>query len=709
VLRRRALALACWWIVGCIVGCGVRAPSPVDVTALVQRRGPVEARRDLEIRVAEDPRDVGGRLALAALNEQVGRPSAAIEQLEAVVALGGPIGTRWHASDRERFGRLLVARARARIDRGAPAAVADLSRAKELGARVESGDVARAKRAVAIVRLRHADTKERAAGKQLLRELAALPDAEPSWRGADAKASAVQRGELGAWLWSRGARRAAWDELAAWHDATKSPRDERLHTAYLVARAWWTPFDGPAPGTEDLVGPARCAFRAASCDPAELVAAPDAIALAALVDALTPRTADPETAAAWLAITLRQALRGDAAWGPAFVARVDVAAIPTDRMPEATRSAFARLAGRVDRDVDVSVPSRDLPADTRLVIAAGRALRGTTAAAVRGALGELADTGDGRALVRVVEAVTDPVEHAHATAAVAYARARAPYGPDAAVLRTIVDGYLRDPLIGDRLGRDAVAAATDAAAAHAALGALFDALADPARARVAWQAAADASPEPASLAGLADALARANDPDATLIAATAAAAASGDPAVVWLAVARSLEGTGEHVHALEAARTAMELAGPAVHAHAIETAIAASRALGRASQVDELLARRAQVAPPPPTARDVAVHRADVAGHRADVAVYRANDDPTDAASALVAHRARPSVATIARLWTASRWNPRDVATRAALRAVLAADDTRRIVIDRELVALAADPDAERGRAAVVALRAGPL
>src|SRR6185436_11931608 len=121
-------------------------------------------------------------------------------------------------------------------------------------------------------------------------------------------------------------------------------------------------------------------------------------------------------------------------------------------------------------------------------------------------------------------------------------------------LRAIAVAYRRDPAIAERLGRDGVAGATDAAAMHATLGALFDALGDPARARAEWQAAVDASPEPRFVRGLAEAQARQGDPDAALISATTAAAASGDAAVVWTSVARLLALAGKYVHALEAAR-----------------------------------------------------------------------------------------------------------------------------------------------------------
>src|SRR5258706_13671103 len=80
--------------------CGVRAPAPIDVAALVAKRGPVEARRDLEIRVLADPRDVQARLALAKLADQSGRPAEAIDELEAVERPGGSPRTRRQGRER---------------------------------------------------------------------------------------------------------------------------------------------------------------------------------------------------------------------------------------------------------------------------------------------------------------------------------------------------------------------------------------------------------------------------------------------------------------------------------------------------------------------------------------------------------------------------------------------------------------------------------
>ena len=59
--------------------CGVRAPSRIDVTALVKRRGEADARGELAARVVADPKDIAARLALATLDDTTGRPSGAIE------------------------------------------------------------------------------------------------------------------------------------------------------------------------------------------------------------------------------------------------------------------------------------------------------------------------------------------------------------------------------------------------------------------------------------------------------------------------------------------------------------------------------------------------------------------------------------------------------------------------------------------------------
>lgn len=644
--------------------CGVRTPPPLDVAALVRAEGAVGARRHLEVSVIAAPRDVQARLALAALADEQGRPAQAIEQLEAVLSIGGPLGTRWHVSDRARLGELLAVRGRARLARAAPSAAHDLQRARELGARVDDATLAAARRAVAIARLRHVDAGERAAGMRMYRELERVDD----------------RGALGARLWALGARRAAWEELAAWASATSS-RDPAIHARYLEARAWWTPIDGEPPPADHLVGPGRCRFAAAGCRAARGL---DDEAVDALVAGPSTPTLDPDAASAWVAITLREALRGRGSWGALLAARVEIDAIDERRIAPFARAAFTLLKRTTTGEPNIPEPAPldALASDERLVVAAARALRGLSAREVTAALGPVASSPDGIALIRLAApAAPAPPMRAREVAVATYARARlgaverTPVAsPSLTALEAIAVAYARDPAIADRLARELVATSVDAAVGHAALGALFDALGDPARARAAWQGAVDASPSEVALQrGLASALARANDPDAALVVATGASAASGDPAVVWLEIARALHGVGHHVHALDAVRFAIELAGPAVYVPALDVAIAANRALGRGAQIAMLEERRA-------------------ASGLVRIGTARVHD-PTDATSD-----------DAERIWIASRWQPRNIALRAALIARHPASDIRHRLAITELIALAADEDVELARAAVRAI-----
>jgi len=154
--------------------------------------------------------------------------------------------------------------------------------------------------------------------------------------------------------------------------------------------------------------------------------------------------------------------------------------------------------------------------------------------------------------------------------------------------------------------------------------------------------------------------------------------------VVWTRVAEALAGSGRYVHALEAARSAIELAGPDVAADAFAAAIVASHALGRDAQAAALADRRAGIAPAGGTFGD---------------------RDASDPVAALEAHRRSPGEAASDRLWRASRWNARSVELRAALLDALAPGDPRRAVIIGELVELAGDRDAALSRAAAAAVR----
>lgn len=675
-----SILLACALASSC-----VRAPAPLDVNALVRERGADQARADLEIRVLDDPRDVQARLALARLADDTKRPSQAIEHLEAVIALGGPIGTRWRADDRARMARLLATRGRVRLARGAASALEDLRRARSFGATVAADELGRATAANALAQLRHIDAEERARGLRAIVALSGATFADPSWLGAKPNPVPRDRGLFGIWLWEQGARRAAWEALDAWRSTT-SVKGGPIHDAYLRAFAWWNPVDGRPPAQADRIGAERCRFAGADCDPVSALGGSQG-ERAALVTAPLPatRTTDPTAAAAWLALTLPQALRGEVAWGGAIAARVELSAIELSAVPPYAREAFAHLTGRSATGPGDGALAELRPPE-RLVVAAGRVLDGATADHVRAALGELATTPEGVALLAMVSptrAATPrlPLD----TAVAAYVDAR---GEVLVLLDLVIEAYRGDPGVSDRLARTLVQKSDDAAAAQSALGGLFEAIADPGRARTAWEAAVALSPEPAFLRGLARAAARSGDPDAALIHGTTAAAAAGDPAAVWIELARALDGVRQHVHALEAARSAIDLAGLDTLPAALEIAAAASQALGRIEQAAGFHQRRARLGP---------------------AATSSSRDpgglDPTDAATALAAVHTLASVSAIARLWVASRWNPRDVAIRSTLLGAIARNDPRRSVLVSELIALAADPDPEVGRAAVTALR----
>jgi tetratricopeptide (TPR) repeat protein len=501
-----------------LAGCAHSSPEPTT-------------RFDLVRHVLAHPRDVHAHLALAALADQQGRPGEALEQLEIVVNLGGPLGIRWEPEDRARMARLLVARAKARLLRDSPAARADLDRARSLGAVIDPHDDVAARTAQASALLRHIDAGVRAQGRALLVPMSAQ---EPAWLGAKPDATPDQHGRFGVWLWAIGARREAYEQLEQWHAHGGDDRD--LAGIYADAHRWWATelsTDTPMP-------------------PPDLETAP---------------------------------------------AKVDLAGV----------------------------------ADAPLVAAAH------------------------------------------------YAHARFPGAPDEAALLDVARGFAREGVIGDRLGRDVVAASADAAAGHAALGALFDALGDPARARAQWQAAVDLSPEPRFVRGLAEAVARTGDGPAALVFATQAAAAWGDPAVVWIGVSTALEQVGQHVDAMTAARSALELAGADLMPRAADVAIAASRSLGRTAQADALFLRR----------------------ERFDT---RPEAGPTDPDAALLAYRMLPTAGTLARMWVASRTHPAAIELRVVLLGALTADDPRRATLIAELVALAGDPDPGRALAAVQAI-----
>ncbi|CAN5677744.1 hypothetical protein BH11MYX1_BH11MYX1_50450 [soil metagenome] len=218
-----------------LASCGVRAPEPIDVAALVAKGGPVEARRELEIRILAEPRDVQARLAAATLDRDLHRDGDAIDDYDAVEKLGGPLGPRWHAVDQARFAALLARRGEARVARGSGLGVHDLERAARLGASVPAATLRRATQVAALAKLRHIDPEVRVSGRALLVALGG----NPAWAGAEAHATAAQHAAFGVWLWERGANREAYEQLARWHDS--GAHDATYSAAYATALAWWSP------------------------------------------------------------------------------------------------------------------------------------------------------------------------------------------------------------------------------------------------------------------------------------------------------------------------------------------------------------------------------------------------------------------------------------------------------------------------------------
>ena len=655
--RLRSTALAAVLL----AACRVRAPAPIAIDPLVAAHGTADARFTLTARVLADPRDVAARLALAELDAAT-RPASAIVQLEAVIALGGPLGTRWHDADRARLGALLAARGRARLARGAAAALADLARARVYGATIGDDELGRAHAAIALAELRSVEPARRATGRLALGALAASPIADASWRGAGHGATAAQVGAFGSWLWHAGARRAALDELRAWAAQVQpARRDPALQAIYLDALAWWLPFslgEVAPPATAELVGAARCQFPGAPhCTAVEVIGGDAEAALARAP--IAARTRDPAEALAWTKIAIHAWQRGNGALGPAIAARVDVAALAHD---PALRGLLGALAGE-----GPSASDRDASPELTAAIAALAAHDVHDAAPTTPAADPRADAAARAVIARLGD---DPATGM----------------PTAAQLREVAAAMRIDPASAERLGRELAAASPDGEAGNAAIGALFLALGDPARARVAWQAAVEGSPEPAFVRGLAEACARAGDGDAALVNGAVAAAASGDPAVVWVAIARALADDARAYDAIDAAHRATELGGPRELAAALDIEITASQIMGHAAQAATAAAQRARLAP--------ALAHADTAAA-----------DPSNAPAALAAYRTHPDPATLARLVTAARLDPHDVTTRAALRAALPPGDPRRAQLEAELVTLAGDPDLSRGLEAVQALR----
>ncbi len=359
--RRLALALALAGGLGA-AGLGSAACGGAPSASQASLESQAGTRREVLLaRIAEDPGDVAAQLALAEEEERAGRPAAALYALEQAALGHVPLGKDLGDGDRKRLGRLLHARGLERLRRGAASALADLRRAREAGAAVPEAELLEAEVAGALAEARHSEDRRRTAGLAALAALARRPGGQALWRGSSEEATSEQQADLGAWLWQRGARRAATELL----ERAGLAADRAL---LLEARAWWSPSwrgDAPLPPADQLVGRRRCAVlpaaamarfgcaaaavvtegAAATDDERDLLASP---AWSAPSSAGAER--DPAQAAAWVVLAVRAYL-GDELEDARreLERRVDLAwvtsALRRDELPLYARPTLLRLAG----------------------------------------------------------------------------------------------------------------------------------------------------------------------------------------------------------------------------------------------------------------------------------------------------------------------------------------------------------------------------
>ncbi len=518
---------------------------------------------ELRFRLATDPRDRHLYTALAAVEDQRGRPGAALAALEAAERLGRPLRGGVGGADEARLGRLLVARARARVARRSPGAEADVARARTLGAPVPAA-LARDAALVAIAAdLRHSDPRRRHRGR------ARLHLVDPTLAGAleDARAMPREVERAAIWLDAAGARRALYELLARFEVAqgaagfaAMADPVAGLDRWLASTRGWAGPDGRPDLSTLEralVAGANPCWFPAADrarCDVALAAGSPLADGPdwePALVDAWERdgvRATGRAQALAWIAVALRAEGRGQlGSASRAIRDHVDLDALARDEaLPRWARAALAAL----DDDEAPLPATDDLPPGPRRAV-------------------ELL-------VARRASATTPPWPDVVARVAAGDTPALAP------ALVAVVVGYLADPALADRRGEEVLARAVDVAEAAPRLARLFAILGDPARARALWQRGFDADPDDPALAlGLALAIADAGDSPAALQLMSRAAAGSGDPATTLYRGARGFAAAGQPLAALTLTRQAIELSAPGDEDAPAGLAIALLGELGR--------------------------------------------------------------------------------------------------------------------------------
>lgn len=580
------VAVATAAVAGGLAGCG---GAGLDARGLVARCGLDCAADELRFRLARHPRDRALYEALAEIEEERGRPGAALDALEAAARLGRPFRAGLGPAPRARLARLLRARAVARVLRDSPAAEPDLRRALALGARDDGGWTRRAALRAIVAELAHTDPRRREEARARLARVA--PELAPAYAG-DAPVAALAAAAEG--LRAGGARRAHHELLeraVATHGLDGLAAAPALLDHWLAARRWW---QGPA-GRPDLATLSRAvAAGAGPCWFPRPGGACDVIAAAAALDADGPpwepelvtwwerdgvRAATTDEALAWMIVARRAVDRGQlASWERAVADHVDLAALAAaPRLPAWARPAVTRLLAGGDARApapggagaaDGPVALASLPVGPRRVVAA-EAAGGLGPGRVPAGLASL----DGAAWPELAAALA------------------APTADDVAAFAAVARAHVVDPALAERHAEDVLARALDVAVAAPPLARLFALLGDPPRARALWQRAADAAPaEPALALGLALAMADAGDPAAGLLAMTRAAAAWGDAAHAMLLGARGFAAAGHPVEALTLARAALELSAPGDEAPAAAVAAALLDELGRGADAAALRA-----------------------------------------------------------------------------------------------------------------------
>lgn len=517
------------------------------------------AAEEVRYRLATNPRDRDLYVVLSEIEEERGRPGAALEALEKAEKLGRAFRGGLGEKERARLGQLLVTRAAVRAARGSPDADADVVRARALGVKA-SPELVRAAALAAIAGdLRHTDPERRERGRARLM----LVDATRA-RALAGEGEPNVIGDTAAWLETARAYRVMHemlDERVHAHGVDSLRAAEGAADRWLAARRWW----GGPEGRPDLLTVERAeAMGASPCwfpregNGCDVIAAGGSKepngptwepALVTHWERAGVRAANADEAAAWMIVARRAAARGQiASYERAVRDHVDIDAMARDpRVPTWAKEELARLLAGESWAAVAS------PADADVAL-----VRALDAGSWPEAAAALALAGDrGAATARDSEAMRG--------ALVEVARA-----------------HTVDPALADRRAEDVIAANIDVAAAAPVLARLFSLLDDPARARMLWQRAAAVSPEDADIAlGLALAMADAGDPAAGLVQMIRAAAGWGDAGAAMLRGARGFAAAGHAVEALTLVKSALSLAAPGDEAPVAAVAAALLDELGR--------------------------------------------------------------------------------------------------------------------------------